>query len=70
MSTKQPNFILKKSLKDTLRAMDVGDVIRIKNKDFKYNSIRTVMYQLREEGIEITVSQKGLIDETQVTRLK
>ena len=66
---KQPNFIMKKSLKDTLRAMNIGDVIRIKSRDFKYNSIRTVMYNLRDEGIELKVSQAGLIDETQVERL-
>lgn len=60
---------MKKSLKGTLRTMKVGDVIRIKNRDFKYNSIRTVMYQLRNEGIELKVSQAGLIDETEVKRL-
>lgn len=69
MNPEQPNFITKKSLMATLRALPVGKPVVIKEKDFRYSSLRTARYVLRKEGIMLEVSQKGMIGETKVTRL-
>lgn len=63
------NFKTKKSLIDTLRFLKVGECVNIANKDFKFCSVRNAKYQLRREGIEIDVSERGLIGECKVTRL-
>lgn len=62
-------FITKKSLIDTIRGLKVGERMRIKSKDFKFASVRTAKYVLRKEGIDINVSEKGMIDECEVIRL-
>lgn len=63
------SFVTKKSLKETIRRLPIGGSMIIKSKDFKYASVRTVKYQLRREGIEIAVTEKGMIDQCKVTRL-
>ena len=51
-------FVTKKTLTGTLRKMKVGKTMRISSKN-----------RLKREGIIIDISQKGLIDEYDVTRL-
>lgn len=69
MRETRPNFAVKKCLNDTLRQLKPNQTIFIKERDFKYPSIRTAKYQLLKEGIVLEVSQRGLIGETRVTRL-
>ena len=69
MSEMRPNFAVKKCLNDTLRQLKPKQTVFIKEKDFKYSSIRTAKYLLLKEGIVLEVSQRGLIGETRVTRL-
>ncbi len=64
------NFVTKKSLIGTLRELKVGEKMRIKNKDFKYCSVRTTKYLLEKEGIIINVTERGMIDECEVERIK
>ncbi len=66
---KMQNFEVKKTLTGTLRKMKVGKTIRIKNKDFRITSAYSSKNRLKREGIIIDISQKGLIDEYDVTRL-
>lgn len=63
------NFVTKKSLIETLRRMRVGERVRIKEKDFKFSSVRTAKYVLKKEGVDIDVSVAGLIGECEVVRL-
>lgn len=66
---KMQNFEVKKTLTGTLRKMKVGQTMRIKNRDFKISSARSSKDRLKKEGIIIKVSEEGLIDEYDVTRL-
>lgn len=49
--------------------MKVGQTMRIKNRDFRISSARSSKDRLKKEGIIIKVSEEGLIDEYDVTRL-
>ena len=62
-------FVVKKSLTETLRRMKVGETMRIKSRDFKYSAVKSAKYALRKEGINIKLTEKGLIDEVEVTRM-
>lgn len=62
-------FVVKKSLTETLRRMRKGESMRIKSKDFKYSAVKAAKYALRKEGIDIKLSEAGMIDEVEVTRL-
>lgn len=62
-------FVTKKTLTETLRRMKVGQTMRIKNRDFKYSAVKTAKNRLKKEGIDIKLSEKGMIDECEVTRL-
>lgn len=64
------SFVVKKSLTETLRRMKVGDTMRIKSRDFKISAVKTAKNRLKKEGIDIKLSEAGMIDECEVTRLK
>lgn len=63
------NFMVKKSLIGTLRLMKVGETMRIKRREFKINAVRSAKDRLKKEGIFIKVSEAGMVDECEVTRL-
>lgn len=63
------SFVVKKSLTETLRRMKVGDTMRIKSRDFKLSAVKTAKNRLKKEGIDIKLSEAGMIDECEVTRL-
>lgn len=62
-------FISKKSLTETLKRMKKGDRIIVKNKDFKIDAGYSAKYRLRKKGIDIKISQAGMIDEWEAIRL-
>lgn len=62
-------FVTKRTLTETLRRMKVGQTMRIKSRDFKYSAVKTAKNRLKKEGIDIKLSEKGMIDECEVTRL-
>lgn len=64
------NFVTKKSLTDTFRRMRPGEVMIVKNKEFKYSSGRTAMYKLKREGIELKLTEKGMVDCWKVERIR
>ena len=66
---KMQNFEVKKTLTGTLRKRKEGKTMRIKNRDFKISSARSTKDRLKKERIIIKVSEEGLIDEYDVTRL-
>lgn len=66
----QANFVTKKSLKDTLRAMPVKGRIEIKNSDFKEMSVRIACIRLKKEGMQFSASSAGRIDSVEVIRLR
>lgn len=57
-------------LKDSLREMPVSGTLIIKNRQFKTAVIRTTATDLKKEGYQFDVSDKGRIDDVIVTRLK
>ena len=63
------DFVIKKSLTETLRRMKVGDTMRIKSRDFKLSAVKTAKNRLKKEGIDIKLSEAGMINECEVTKL-
>ena len=55
---------------DTLRSISIGDSLTIRTKDIKASSIRSGIRYLNKKGYEFTQTERGLIDEVKVTRLK
>lgn len=50
--------------------MRPGEVMIVKNKEFKYSSGRTAMYNLKREGIVLKMTEKGMVDCWKVERIK
>lgn len=65
-----PNLVVKYSLIDTFRSMKPGQTITVKEKVFKWTSARSAKYILRKEGIEVSISNRGMVGEWTATRLK
>ena len=63
-------FKTRVNLADTIRSIEEGQTIVIKNADFKPCSINTTVCRLRKQGLNLTISEKGQIDSVTVTRLK
>lgn len=63
------SFVTKKTLTETFRRLSVGGEITVKTRDFKFNTAKTAKYNLRKEGIEIKLTERGMIDEYKVIRL-
>lgn len=64
------NFILKKSLMETMKAMPVGGAMRIRSRDFKVSYVRQARNRLNRRGYLFEVSEAGMIDECEVRRLQ
>ena len=64
------NFITKKSLTETMKAMPIGGVMRVKSKDFKVSYIRQARNRLNKRGYLFKVTEAGLVDECEIIRLK
>lgn len=65
-----PNLAVKYSLIGTFRNMKPGTTITVKEKVFKWASARSAKYILRKEGIDIAISNAGMVGEWKATRLK
>lgn len=57
------------SLIETFRQMSKGDSIKVKTRDFKMSAARSAKYRLMKEGINLQITEAGMIDEYEVTRL-
>ena len=57
------------SLADTLRNLELGKSIVIKNVEFKRSTIANAAYRLKKEKMILTVSDAGRIDDVIVTRV-
>lgn len=55
---------------ETLKKIPVGEKRIISIRDIKFSSMRTATYLLKKKGYLFKLSEKGLIDEYIVTRLK
>ncbi|HBK31266.1 MAG TPA: hypothetical protein DDZ96_05700 [Porphyromonadaceae bacterium] len=63
--------VTKISVPDTLLAMEVGDTVIISTRTIKTGSIRAAASRLeRANKALFLVTEQGLVNETQVTRLK
>jgi len=62
------NFVTKKTLTETFRRLPIGGEITVKTRDFKFNTAKSAKYALRREGIEIKLTERGMIDEYKATR--
>ena len=63
------NFVTKKTLTETFRRLPIGGEITVNSRDFKCKTAKTAKYNLRKEGIEIKLTERGMIDEYKVIRL-
>ena len=72
MNTQTKKATLKKSVdvRATLLAITIGSSVIIKTRDIKANRIRAGISRLNNEGYLFESSEKGLVDEVKVTRLK
>lgn len=67
---KKAKLISKISPIDTLKAFSIGEPFFIKTKEIKASSIRSAVRNLRKKGYEFDTTERGLINEVQVTRTK
>lgn len=65
----ETSFVTKKTLTETFRRLPIGGEITVKTRDFKFNTAKTAKYNLRREGIEIKLTERGMIDEYKAIRL-
>lgn len=63
-------FTRPKTLLDQLREMTLNVETEVKTKVFKVQTIRQAVSDLRKEGYDFIVTEKGCIDSCKVTRLK
>lgn len=70
MKSIKANFVTKYSLIDTFRQMKPGVLVEFSERDFKYASGRAAKYMLRKEGIEMALSQKGMVGKWTAMRIK
>lgn len=70
-STNKPKFIKRISPKETLMSMEVGDTVIIPTKNIKTPAIRMAALRIeqKKDG-KFYITEQGMINETQVTRLK
>lgn len=64
------SFVTKKMLTETFRRLPIGGEITVKTREFKFNTAKSAKYALRREGIEIKLTERGMIDEYKVIREK
>lgn len=66
-----PTIIRKISVRDTLLNIDVGDFTIINTRHIKAGNLRSTASRLESAGIaRFEVSEKGLVNQVKVTRLK
>jgi len=69
--TNNVEFVKKISVPDTLLSIEVGKTVRIPTNIIKTSAIRTAAVRLQKKRkAKFFVTEQGLINETQVTRLK
>lgn len=59
-----------KTLLDQLREMTLNVETEVKSRIFKVSSIRQAVTDLRKEGYDFIVTEKGCIDSCKVTRIR
>ena len=59
-----------RELSDTLRSMKVGDIMIIKEKEFRSTSVFNACYKLNKKGFKFDCSAKKNIDGSRVERLR
>ena len=57
------------SLTETFRKMKKGDSMKVKTRDYKIAAARSARYRLMKEGINLQITEAGMIDEYEVIRL-
>lgn len=70
MEIEKVKLVSKISPTETLRAMEIGIPVLIPRKYMKIYSIRTAATKLKSQGYEFSITEKGLIDDALVTRLR
>ena len=63
-------IVKKPSLLETLKNLKPGIVTRFRERDFKLAVTKNAVTTLKAQGFEFKVSEKGLVSEYDVTRLK
>lgn len=63
-------IVRKPSLPATLRAMQPGIKQRFQTRDFKLQVMKNGITALRKKGYDFDLTEKGLVNEYDVTRIK
>lgn len=69
-TVKDGKFITRPSLVQTLRSLPMKTPRRFSVKQFKLTSVRSAATILKKDGYEFSISEKGMIDEYVITRLR
>lgn len=69
-TVKVGKIVSRPSLNDTLRNLPLGKPQKFSVRQFKISGMRTAASTMKKQGYEFSVSEKGLVDEYIVTRLK
>jgi hypothetical protein len=68
---KELRIVAKKTdVKSTLLLINVGETVRIKTRLIKPSSVRSGVSLLNMRGYSFEATERGLVDEMEVTRLK
>ena len=59
-----------KSLSEQLISMKLNEEVEVKSRTFKVTSIRVVVTELRKQGFDFIVTEKGCVDSCKVTRIR
>lgn len=57
-------------LTDTLRSLQIGTPIEVKERDYRMTVVRNTITRLKKKGLEYDCTCAGLIDSCIVTRVK
>lgn len=66
----QTKFVTKILLSETLKQMPINGVLKIKSRTSKPSTVHSVATRLKRRGFLFQVSERGMVDECVVTRLR
>lgn len=70
MEAKPATFVSKISATETLKSLKIDKPYKFPTSIFKSSTIRATVLRLKKRGYNFEVTEAGLINEVQVTRLK
>lgn len=69
-TVKAGKIVSRPSIIETLKSLPLGKPHKFSVRQFKLSIVRTAASTMKKQGYEFIVSEKGLVDEYIVTRIK